>query len=155
MSKTLICYFSCTGVTEKKAKQLADVLNGDLARIEPAVKYTSEDLDWMDKNSRTTVESKDHSLRPEMLPLSMPVEDYDTILVGYPIWWYTCPDIIFTFFEENDLKGKKILLFSTSGGSSPAKSEAELKKNYPDLDIRGSLNANGQITRNQLEALLK
>ena len=115
--KVLIAYFSATGTTKKVAQNLAKATGGDLYEIKPAVLYTSADLNWMDKNSRTSVEMKDWSFRPKMVEDNFNIKDYDIIFLGFPIWWYIAPTIINTFLEKHDFSNKKIILFATSGGS--------------------------------------
>ena len=117
MSKQLVAYFSAGGVTAKVAEKLASASQADLFEIVPEVRYTSADLDWRDRNSRSTVEMKDRSSRPAV---SSKVEDmsvYDRIFVGFPVWWYREPSIIDTFLEQYDFSGKTIVPFATSGGS--------------------------------------
>lgn len=117
MAKILTAYFSATGTTAKAAKKLAEAVGSDIYEIAPAVKYTLLDLNWMDKKSRSTLEMKDKSSRPALAESRAAIEDYDTILLCFPIWWYVAPTIINTFLESYDFSGKKILLFATSGGS--------------------------------------
>lgn len=115
--KNLVAYFSASGVTQKAALDLAKVKDADLYEIEPVKKYTSEDLDWTNKNSRSSIEMKNKSSRPEIIKKDLDVDLYDTVYVGFPIWWYTAPTIINTFLETYNFKNKKIVLFATSGGS--------------------------------------
>jgi flavodoxin len=136
MSKTLVAYFSASGTTEKLAKNLAQAADADLYAIRPAVPYTSADLNWMDKKARSTVEMKDPSSRPALADTDAKVADYDTIFLGFPIWWYVAPTIINTFLESYDFSGKKIILFATSGGSGFGKTVAGLKGSAPSADIR-------------------
>jgi flavodoxin len=117
MSKTLVAYFSCTGVTEKLAQTLASVVKGDLYRIEPAVAYTTADLNWNDKASRSTVEMNDKKSRPALAAKVTNMEQYDTVFVGFPIWWGVAPRIINSFLESYDFSGKTVIPFATSGGS--------------------------------------
>lgn len=117
MVKTLVSYFSASGVTKEVAKNLAAATNSDIYEIKPLNPYTSADLDWRDKNSRSTIEMKDHNSRPEIIDEDAHIENYDTIFLGFPIWWYVAPTIINTFLESYDFSDKKIILFATSGGS--------------------------------------
>lgn len=117
MSKKLVAYFSASGVTRKTAKALADAIGADLFEIEPARPYTAADLDWMNKQSRSTVEMQDEAARPEMKRMVANLADYDTVFVGFPVWWYVEPRIIDTFLEAGDFSGKTIVPFATSGGS--------------------------------------
>ena len=111
MSKTLVAYFSASGVTEKAAQNLAKAAGADLYQIRPAVPYTGADLNWMDKKSRSSVEMNDKSSRPAIADKDAHIEQYDTIFLGFPIWWYVAPTIINTFLECYDWTGKKIVLF--------------------------------------------
>ena len=117
MSKKLVACFSASGTTMKVAKRLAEIAGADLFEIEPEVPYTSADLNWMDKNARSTIEMKDKSSRPAIKATDAKAGDYDVIYLGFPIWWYIAPTIINTFLEGYDLAGKTIVLFATSGGS--------------------------------------
>ncbi|MCR5624838.1 MAG: NAD(P)H-dependent oxidoreductase [Lachnospiraceae bacterium] len=117
MDKILVAYFSASGVTKKLAEKIANVINGDLYEIVPEEPYTSEDLDWENKNSRSTLEMNDRSIRPAIKEKVKGMEDYDVIYLGFPIWWYREPSIIDTFMESYSFTGKKIVPFVTSGGS--------------------------------------
>ena len=145
MSK-LIAYFSASGVTGSKAEELARAIGADLYEIAPAVRYTSADLDWMNKKSRSSVEMNDKSSRPALAETDHDFSAYDEIYIGFPIWWYTAPTIINTFLETYDFTGKKIVLFATSGGSSIDRAVKDLKKQYPSLDIAGGKLLNGKVT---------
>lgn len=125
--KKLVAYFSATGTTKRAALDLAKAINADLYEIEPKEKYTSADLDWTNKNSRSSLEMKDKSSRPELSNTDAHIEDYDVIYVGYPVWWYTAPTIINSFLESYDFSNKKIVLFITSGGSSFGSAVNDLK----------------------------
>ena len=117
MSKTLVAYFSAGGTTARAAKELAEAAGADLYEIKPSVPYTKADLNWMDKKSRSSVEMNDRSSRPALADQNADIAAYDTILLGFPIWWYVAPTIINSFLESYDFSGKKIVLFATSGGS--------------------------------------
>ena len=117
MSKKLVAYFSASGVTAKVAETLAEAIGADIFEIEPKVPYTEADLNWMDKKARSTIEMSDPASRPEIAAKRDNMKDYDTIFVGFPIWWYVAPTIINTFLESYDLTGKTIIPFATSGGS--------------------------------------
>ena len=145
MSK-LIAYFSASGVTGSKAEELAKATGADLYEIAPAVRYTSADLDWMNKKSRSSVEMSDKSSRPALADTDHDFSAYDEIYIGFPIWWYTAPTIINTFLETYDFTGKKIVLFATSGGSGIDRAVKDLKKQYPSLDIAGGKLLNGKVT---------
>ena len=130
--KSLVVYFSCSGVTKKTAELLSDVAGADLFEIRPEVPYTKADLDWMDKKSRSTVEMNDPSSRPAIADKVEHMEQYDTVYVGFPIWWYVAPTIINTFLESYDFSGKTVIPFATSGGSGMGKTEAVLHALCPD-----------------------
>ena len=117
MGKTLVAYFSASGVTKKLAQTLADAIGADLFAIEPKVPYTKADLNWMDKQSRSTIEMQNPASRPEIAGVCKNIADYDTVFVGFPIWWYQAPRIVETFLESGDFSGKTIVPFATSGGS--------------------------------------
>ena len=132
MSRKLVAYFSATGVTAKVAELIADAAGADVYQIQPEVPYTAADLNWMDKNSRSSVEMNDKKIRPSMVKRSLQIEDYDVVFLGFPIWWYVAPTIINTFLESFDFAGKKIILFATSGGSGFGKTVEELKVSVTD-----------------------
>lgn len=152
--KTLVAYFSATGVTKGAAEKLAEVTGGDLYEIQPEVPYTDADLDWQDKQSRSSVEMADLSSRPAIKGKVENLDDYDTVFIGFPVWWYTAPTIINTFIETNDLKGKTVIPFCTSGGSSIKKSAEDLKKAYPDLNWKEGKLLN-RIPKEDLETWVK
>lgn len=131
MKRTLVAYFSATGTTKRAAQQLAKEKDADLFEIAPAVPYTAADLDWRDKSSRSTKEMKDKSSRPAIKGNCANIADYDTVWIGFPVWWYTAPTIINTFIEAHNLSGKTICVFATSGGSGVSGSANDLKKAYP------------------------
>ena len=135
MAKTLVAYFSASGVTKKTAEKLAEAAKADIYEIKPAVPYTKADLNWMDKKSRSSVEMGNKSFRPEIVKDDLDLSQYDTILVGFPIWWYVAPTIINTFLESYDFAGKKIVLFATSGGSGFGTTVKELKPSAPGAEI--------------------
>jgi len=127
MSKKLVAYFSATGVTEKLAKTLAEAVQADLHKIQPVRQYTAQDLDWTDKNSRSSVEMNDKNFRPPIANQVESMAQYDVIYIGFPIWWYVAPTIINTFLESYDLKNKRVIPFATSGSSGMGKTNEELK----------------------------
>ncbi len=128
MSKKLVAYFSASGVTEDAAKKIAEASGAELYEIRPEVPYTNEDLNWQDKNSRSSVEMNNKELRPAVADKNAPVADKDVIFLGFPIWWYTAPTIVNTFLEGYDFSGKKIILFATSGSSGFGQSLPDIKK---------------------------
>ena len=129
--KTLVVYFSATGTTKAAAQRLAKEFNADLYEITPEVPYTDADLNWRDKNSRSTIEMKDKSSRPAIKGRCENIADYDVVWIGFPVWWYTAPTIVNTFIEAHDLSGKTLNVFATSGGSDVKDSYNDLKKAYP------------------------
>lgn len=132
MGKTLVAYFSASGITAKVADKLADALGADIYEIRPETPYTKADLNWMDKRSRSTIEMNDKTIRPAIADQNARIDEYNTIFLGFPIWWYVAPTIINTFLESYDFSGKKIILFATSGGSKFGKTVEELKVSVPD-----------------------
>ena len=158
MRKKLVAYFSASGVTAKVADMLADAVGADIYEIRPEVPYTKADLNWMDKKSRSTIEMNDKTSRPALADKDANVEQYDTIFLGFPIWWYRAPSIINTFLESYDFTDKRIILFATSGGSKFGKTVDELRVSVPDsCDIIEGKLLNGKQTipaiRNWTEAL--
>ena len=135
MKKALVAYFSASGVTAKLAEQLASAIGADLHQIQPETPYTKADLNWMDQQSRSSVECHNKACRPAIANKLEHPEAYDTIFVGFPIWWYVAPTIINTFLEAYDFSGKKIVLFATSGGSGFGNTVKELQSSAPDAVI--------------------
>ncbi|MBQ1815430.1 MAG: NAD(P)H-dependent oxidoreductase [Ruminococcus sp.] len=135
MSKKLVAYFSATGTTANVAKNLAAAAGADLYEIKPAVPYTKEDLNWMDKQSRSSVEMRDPGSRPEIADADAKIDGYDVIFIGFPIWWYIAPTIINTFLEAYDFGGKKLVLFATSGSSGFGKAAESLQPSAPNAEI--------------------
>lgn len=152
MSKKLVTYFSASGVTEAVARKLAEAGNADLYEIRPEVPYTRADLDWTDKNSRSTIEMQDSSFRPALADKEAKVSDYDVIFIGFPIWWYTAPTIINTFLETYDFGGKMIVPFATSGGSGIKKAAEAIRKAVPDAEVEDGRLLNGRLNRSDLES---
>ena len=134
MSKVLVTYFSASGVTRSVAQNIADSIGGDLFEIRAKKPYTSQDLNWNDKNSRSSIEMKDKSSRPEIEETVSKLDEYDTILIGFPVWWYTAPTIINTFIESLDLSGKTLIPFCTSGGTGISGCEKDLRNEYPEYN---------------------
>ena len=131
MSKTLVAYFSASGVTARAAKEIADAVGADLYEIRPAEPYSQADLNWMDKKSRSTVEMNDPACRPAIAGAVEHMEQYDTVFVGFPVWWYVEPRIVDTFLESYDFSGKTLIPFATSGGSGIGKAEKSLEAHCP------------------------
>lgn len=146
MSKTLVAYFSASGNTRKKATVIAEGLKADLYEIVPEKLYTAADLNWMDKKSRSSVEMNDKRSRPQIKDKNANIEAYDTIILGFPIWWYVAPTIINTFLESYDFAGKKIILFATSGGSSFGNTVKELTPSAPGAKIIEGKIVNGNLS---------
>ena len=141
--KILVAYFSCTGTTEKVATAIAKETGGKLHRITPATAYTSADLDWNDKASRSSVEMTDEKSRPALGGETIDLKDYDVVFLGYPIWWDLCPRPVNTFLEKYDFTGKTVIPFATSGGSSITGSVKQLKKLYPKIEWKEGRLFNG------------
>ena len=148
----LVAYFSATGTTAKAANALAKAVGGELYEIRPAVPYTSADLNWMDKGSRSSVEMQDPSSRPALADADAPVAGHDVIFLGFPVWWYVAPTILNTFLEAYDFSGKTIVLFATSGGSGLGKSAAGLQPSAPGAKILDGRMFNGQVSEGELKA---
>ena len=150
MNKVLICYFSATGTTKRVAEKIASAINGDLFEIEPKEKYTNEDLNWMNKNSRSSIEMNEN-IKPEILNKVTNLSNYNTICLAFPIWWYKEPTIIDNFLEENDMSNKNIYVFVTSGSSPINSTYQSLTNNFPTLNF-----INGQrFTGNESEDIYK
>ena len=146
MSNTLVAYFSAGGTTKKAAAKVAEAAGADLYEIRPKVPYTDADLNWMDKKSRSSIEMSDKSFRPEIAGNDAHIEKYDTILIGFPIWWYVAPTIINTFLESYDLSEKKVVIFATSGGSGFGTTVRELKTSAPESEFVEGKVLNGYST---------
>ena len=131
----LVAYFSATGTTEEKAKELAELVGADLYKIEAALPYNRLDLDWMNRDSRATMEMRDWSEKPDIADHEADFSGYDEVYLGFPIWWYTAPTLIHTFLDTYDLSGKQIKIFATSGGSRIDRAIKDLTKLFPDLSI--------------------
>lgn len=157
MSKTLVAYFSASGVTAKMAEKLANSINADLFEIKPETKYTKADLDWMNKKSRSSVEMADKTFRPA-ISSDCKVNDmaqYDTIFVGFPIWWYVAPTIINTFLEQYDLSGKKIIPFATSGMSGMGKTNSELANSCKGANLIEGQRFDTKVSADELKKWAK
>ncbi len=157
-SKTIVCYFSATGNTERLAKTTADALGADLHEIVPVHKYTSADLNWNDRNSLTTKEKNDDKARPAIAN-TVDLSNYDTVILAYPIWWYMAPKIMYTFVENNNLNGKNLITICTSGGSSLGRSGSDLAKYAKGATFKGgrqfSSRASATDVKTYIEGLLK
>ena len=152
MSKKLVAYFSASGVTAGVAQNLAKAADADLYEIKPEISYTKAELNWMDKQSRSSREMRDKSSRPALADTNANIAEYDTVFVGFPIWWYVAPTIINSFLEAYDFSGKKIVLFATSGGSGFGKAVAGLQPSAPDAVIVEGAVLNGKPDEAKLKA---
>ncbi|MBQ6774848.1 MAG: NAD(P)H-dependent oxidoreductase [Synergistaceae bacterium] len=155
MSNKLVAYFSASGATAEVAKKLAEAAGADLYEIKPAVPYTSADLNWNNSSSRSSVEMRDKSSRPELADKSAKVEGHDVIFLGFPIWWYVAPTIVNTFLEAYDFAGKKIILFATSGGSGFGKAVAGLQPSAPKATILEGKVFNRRVSVEELRKFSK
>ena len=150
MSRKLVAYFSASGVTAKVAESLSEAIGADLYEIEPEVPYTKADLNWMDKQSRSTLEMNDPASRPAIKEMRDNMDDYDTVFVGFPIWWYVAPTIINTFLESYVLAGKTIIPFATSGGSGMGKTNEKLAPSCPGATLKAGEVFSMNVTRQEL-----
>lgn len=139
----LVAYFSCTGTTERVAQAIAAEVGGDLYRITPAKAYTQADLDWRNRDSRSSVEMHDEGARPELAGNPLDAGRYDVVFLGYPIWWNLCPRAVNTFLEQYDFSGKTVIPFATSGGSTITNSARQLRILYPKISWREGQLLNG------------
>lgn len=143
MSKKLVAYFSASGVTKAVAERLAKAVGADLFEIKPKTPYTKADLDWTNKNSRSSVETNNPNCRPEIAEKLLDISGYDTVFIGFPIWWYVAPKIIDTFVESSDFSGKTLVPFATSGGSGMGRTVDVLKKLCPSANWKSGKVVNG------------
>lgn len=155
MNKKLICYFSATGTTREAAEKLSQILQCDLFEIEPKEKYTDDDLDWTNNQSRTTKEMSDKDSRPSIKEKIKNIENYNEIILGFPVWWYKEPSIINTFIEENNLENKNVYIFVTSGGSTATESLEDLKKKYNKINFVSGKRINSNISENEVLEWIK
>ncbi len=155
MGKALVAYFSASGVTARLAKTLAEATGGDLYEIRPAVPYTRADLNWNNKSSRSSVEMNDKGSRPAIAAPVEHMERYDTVFVGFPIWWYEAPRIIQTFLEIYDLSGKTVIPFATSGGSGMGETSSILQKSCPAARVLPGKRMNGSASADEVSSWVK
>ena len=153
--KILVAYFSASGVTAKAAWKLSEAMGADLYEIKPKVPYSSADLNWMDKKSRSSVEMNDPSSRPTIAEKLADMEKYDVVFVGFPIWWYVAPTIINTFLESYDFSGKTIIPFATSGGSGMGKTNEKLGPSCPGATLLQGKLLNGNLSEDSLKNWVK
>ncbi len=154
MSNILVAYFSASGITDYAAKTLAEAADADLYEIKPAVPYTEADLDWHNKQSRSSVEMADKSSRPALADTDADIASHDVIFVGFPVWWYIAPTIINSFLESYDFSGKRIILFATSGGSKLGKSAEFLRPSAPCAELTEGKMLNGRPSAASLKPWL-
>lgn len=150
MSKKLVAYFSASGVTKRYAERLAQAADADLFEIKPTVPYTDADLNWKNSNSRSSIEMKNPDSRPEIAEKLSDMDKYDTVFVGFPIWWYVAPTIIDTFLESYDFSGKTVVPFATSGGSGMGKTADVLRQVCPAAAIK-----DGKVLNNMTDEKIK
>jgi len=153
--KTLVAYFSASGVTGKVAKELAQAANADLYEIKPEVPYTKADLNWMDKNARSTIEMNDPNSRPAIGGRVDNIGQYEVVFIGFPIWWYVAPTIINTFLESYDFSEKTIIPFATSGGSGMGKTNEKLNPSCKGAALLDGKVLNGSVSQDELAAWIE
>ena len=153
MASKLVAFFSATGTTARAAKELARVADADLVEIRPTRPYSKADLNWNDENSRSSLEMQEHNMRPAIKPLVRNPADYDVIYLGFPIWWYRAPKIVRTFLETNNLEGKTIVVWATSGGSTLGSTTSSLQHSAPGATfVEGGLARNSRSIQKIAEA---
>ena len=135
MKSTLVAYFSATGATKRLAEKIANTVDADIFEIEPTIEYTNEDLKWPSRNNRTSIEMRNKRFRPGVVSKITNSDEYDEVFLGFPIWYYTAPTIVNTFIEQNNLQGKKVYVFATSGVHDVNKSFRDLQGSYPDINF--------------------
>lgn len=154
MSKVLVCYFSASGVTRKVARNIANSIEGDLFEIEPVDIYTDEDLDWTNKESRSSREMANRSYRPELKNKVNNFNDYDKIVIGFPVWWDVAPTIINTFIESHDFSKREVYIFVTSGSSSVNGSITDLRRTYPNINFVVGKRFNGSESSDEYKSFI-
>ncbi len=155
MSKILVAYFSASGTTAGLAKRLAKVVNAALFEIKPEVPYTKADLDYMNSNSRSSIEMNDKSFRPPIAEKVDDMEQYNIVFVGFPVWWYREPSIIDTFMESYDFTGKTVVPFVTSGGSGVGSSGKNMQALAKGAKVAAGRRFNAGTSENELEKWAK
>ena len=155
MSKKLVAYFSASGITESVARNLSQTAGADLYRIQPEVPYTSADLDWMNKKSRSSIEMNDPASRPAIAAEDLDISSYDVVFLGFPVWWYMAPTIINTFLETYDFSGKTVIPFATSGSSGIENCEKKLLQQYPSINWKSGKLLNGHPGQDVLDSWVK
>ena len=149
MDKKIVCYFSASGVTKEVAEKVNNVVKGDLFEIEPVQRYTSEDLDWTNKESRSSIEMN-NNVKPDIKNKITNIGEYKDVYLGFPIWWYTAPTIIYKFLEENDMTNKNIYVFVTSGSSSIDSTYNNLVKDFPNLKFVKGIRFTSNVTEEEI-----
>ena len=149
--KVLVVYFSATGTTSQVGKQIAKIADADICEIIPTKPYSSADLDWTNKQSRSSLEMSDSTARPKIKAVAVDVSQYDYVFLGYPIWWDLAPRAVNTFIETTNLAGKTVIPFATSGGSSIGNSVAVLKQSYPNIKWQSGKLLN-RVSKQEIEA---
>ncbi len=152
MSKTLVAYFSASGTTAKVAKKMAEAIGADLFEIKPETPYSGADLNWQNKNSRSSVEMNDRSSRPAIAVKAADMPQYDVVFVGFPVWWYREPSIIDTFMESYDFAGKTVIPFATSGGSGLGDSAVNMQKLAKGAKVVNGKRFSGNASAEELKA---
>ena len=152
MSKKLVAYFSASGTTAKVAKKMAETIGADLFEIKPEIPYSGADLNWQNKNSRSSVEMNDRSSRPAIAVKAVNMPQYDVVFVGFPVWWYREPSIIDTFMESYDFAGKTVIPFATSGGSGLGDSAANMQKLAKGAKVVNGKRFSGSASAEELKA---
>lgn len=152
MSEILVAYFSATGITEKLAKKIANVVDGDLHEIHPEISYSAADLDWMNKNSRSSVEMNDKSFRPAIANKLESTENIKILILAFPIWWYIAPTIINTFLEQYDWNDKIIIPVATSGSSGMGNTNAELESSCPGAILKDGKRFDVNVSEKEIKA---
>ena len=152
MSKKLVAYFSASGTTAKVAKKMAEAIGADLFEIKPEIPYSGADLNWQNKNSRSSVEMNDRSSRPAIAVKAVNMPQYDVVFVGFPVWWYREPSIIDTFMESYDFAGKTVIPFATSGGSGLGDSAANMQKLAKGAKVVNGKRFSGSASAEELKA---
>ena len=155
MSKKLVAYFSASGITESVARNLSQTAGADLYRIQPEVPYTSADLDWMNKKSRSSIEMNDPASRPAIAAEDLDISSYDVVFLGFPVWWYMAPTIINSFLETYDFSGKTVIPFATSGSSGIENCEKKLQQQYPSINWKSGKLLNGHPGQDVLDSWVK
>lgn len=152
MSKTLVAYFSASGITAKVAKKMAETIGADLFEIKPEIPYSGADLNWQNKNSRSSLEMNDRSSRPAIAVKAADMPQYDVVFVGFPVWWYREPSIIDTFMESYDFAGKTVIPFATSGGSGLGDSAVNMQKLAKGAKVVNGKRFSGSASAEELKA---